>query len=150
MSNMMIKWVGRYLVCTLAFPVSVALIGCGAEDQALADEWSAEDGTPAEAQDLSASSDEADSPSDASEEEGEETILESSDELVEKRRNCSTVCTVEGHPDLACPATIGGFGRTTFLGGCKKACGFARDDAAAKIAQAFPGCVTSVCTDSCN
>jgi hypothetical protein len=46
---------------------------------------------------------------------------------------CNATCTVVNLGADMCPETISGYGYTTFLGGCKKACKRARDDAASKL-----------------
>jgi len=59
---------------------------------------------------------------------------------------CYAACTVQKiDPAAMCPATINGYGNTTFLGGCNKACSKAQGDAAAKLP---PGCVISTCSFS--
>jgi hypothetical protein len=45
----------------------------------------------------------------------------------------------------SCPPNIGGFGNTTFLGGCNKACRKAEGDAASKLPA---GCVINTCSFS--
>lgn len=71
---------------------------------------------------------------------------ESSDGEVEAlARNCKTTCTGKKATGEACGVV--GFGSTTFLGGCTKACRFARSDADSK-ASAY-GCELTTCSDSC-
>jgi hypothetical protein len=58
-------------------------------------------------------------------------------------KTCHAMCTVAKiDPNAWCPATMAGTGRTTFLGGCNKACNKADGDAASKLP---PGCVIYQC-----
>lgn len=52
-------------------------------------------------------------------------------------KRCWADCTVQADPGAMCPSNVGGYGNTTFLGGCNKACNKAQGDAAAKLS---PGC----------
>lgn len=61
-------------------------------------------------------------------------------------RNCKTTCS--GITASGGTCGVVGFGATTFLGGCKKACRFARQDADAKAASY--GCQLTQCSDACN
>ncbi|MCK8500523.1 hypothetical protein [Myxococcus fulvus] len=61
-------------------------------------------------------------------------------------RNCKTTCS--GFTASGGTCNVVGFGATTFLGGCKKACRFARQDADAKAASY--GCQLAQCSDACN
>ncbi|QSQ17086.1 hypothetical protein [Myxococcus landrumensis] len=61
-------------------------------------------------------------------------------------RNCMTTCTGITSSGSACGVV--GFGSTTFLGGCRKACRFARRDADAKAATY--GCQLQQCSESCS
>jgi len=59
---------------------------------------------------------------------------------------CDVHCTVaKVKPDAYCPSTIGGHGRTIFLGSCRKACDRARDNAKSKLVD---GCVIDECSES--
>jgi hypothetical protein len=60
-------------------------------------------------------------------------------------RNCQTTCSGIRSTGETCGVV--GFGSTTFLGGCTKACRFARQDADAKAVAA--GCQLTTCTDYC-
>jgi hypothetical protein len=63
-------------------------------------------------------------------------------------RNCSETCTLQQDGSSASCGTIVGFGSTTFLGGCKKACRLAMADAQTKVT---PGChIAGACIESCN
>jgi hypothetical protein len=57
-------------------------------------------------------------------------------------QECNATCTVVNLGAEMCPETISGYGYTTFLGGCKKACKKARDDAASKLPE---GCQINNC-----
>jgi len=57
-------------------------------------------------------------------------------------KECNATCTVASYGGSACPTTISGYGKTTFLGGCKKACSKARNDAASKLPA---GCIINAC-----
>lgn len=57
---------------------------------------------------------------------------------------CSVVQTAAG---AFCPSSIGGFGSTTFLGGCDKACRKARADASGQLG---PGCAIFNCDLACS
>lgn len=52
-------------------------------------------------------------------------------------KRCWADCTVQADPGSMCPSNVGGYGNTTFLGGCNKACNKAQGDAASKLS---PGC----------
>lgn len=56
-------------------------------------------------------------------------------------KECKATCTVAAYGAI-CPSTISGYGKTTFLGGCTKACNKARDDAASKLPV---GCIINGC-----
>ncbi|WP_143195641.1 hypothetical protein [Archangium sp. Cb G35] len=60
-------------------------------------------------------------------------------------KQCWANCTVQSIGGGSCPATISGYGNTTFLGGCNKACNKAQGDAAAKLPA---GCVINTCSFS--
>ena len=63
-------------------------------------------------------------------------------------KSCTATCTVQNYGTGTCPATVVGYGRTTFLGGCNKACNKAIEDAYSKALPA--GCVIYQCgTDGC-
>ena len=85
----------------------------------------------------------ADTSCDASQDELAEDAPEDQSFLPGKQ--CWATCTVTNLGSGVCPATIGGYGRTTFLGGCGKACNKARGDAASKLP---PDCVIYNCSYS--
>ena len=60
-------------------------------------------------------------------------------------KRCYAACSVVSVGAPSCPASIGGFGNTTFLGGCNKACRKAEGDAASKLPA---GCVINTCNFS--
>lgn len=60
-------------------------------------------------------------------------------------KRCYASCSVVSVGAASCPPNMGGFGNTTFLGGCNKACGKAQGDAAAKLPA---GCVINTCSFS--
>ncbi len=60
-------------------------------------------------------------------------------------KRCYATCSVVSVGAASCPANIGGFGNTTFLGGCNKACRKAEGDAASKLP---PGCALYTCNFS--
>ncbi|MET0406340.1 MAG: hypothetical protein ABW123_28230 [Cystobacter sp.] len=60
-------------------------------------------------------------------------------------KNCQTTCTGRRADGSTCGVI--GFGSTTFLGGCTKACRFARQDADTKSQQS--GCQLEACNDQC-
>src|SRR5689334_2229335 len=41
-------------------------------------------------------------------------------------KKCWATCTVQSYGGAVCPATTSGYGNTTFLGGCSKACNKAK------------------------
>lgn len=57
-------------------------------------------------------------------------------------KKCWATCTVSNYGGGSCPATVVGYGNTTFLGGCNKACNKAEGDAASQLP---PGCVLYSC-----
>ncbi|TQF16808.1 hypothetical protein FJV41_06545 [Myxococcus llanfairpwllgwyngyllgogerychwyrndrobwllllantysiliogogogochensis] len=75
---------------------------------------------------------------------GEETSSEENN-VEQFARNCKTTCS--GITASGGTCGVVGFGSTTFLGGCKKACRFARQDADAKAASY--GCQLTQCSDAC-
>ncbi|MFY2558085.1 hypothetical protein ACN469_10675 [Corallococcus terminator] len=75
---------------------------------------------------------------------GEETSSEENN-VEQFARNCKTTCTGVNSSGATCGVV--GFGSTTFLGGCKKACRFARQDADAKAGSY--GCQLHQCSDAC-
>lgn len=60
-------------------------------------------------------------------------------------KRCYASCSVVSVGTTTCLPNIGGYGYTTFLGGCNKACGKAQGDAAAKLPA---GCVINICSFS--
>lgn len=60
-------------------------------------------------------------------------------------KRCYATCSVISVGTTSCPASMGGFGNTTFLGGCNKACRKAQGDAASKLPA---GCVINTCNFS--
>jgi hypothetical protein len=61
-------------------------------------------------------------------------------------KNCKTTCTGTNNSSGATCGVVG-FGSTTFLGGCTKACRFARQDADTKAQTS--GCSIQSCNDEC-
>ncbi|WP_342380435.1 hypothetical protein NVS55_12540 [Myxococcus stipitatus] len=74
----------------------------------------------------------------------EELSSEAMDDA-EFARNCKVTCT--GKTSSGADCGVVGFGSTTFLGGCSKACRFARRDADAKAATY--GCQLWDCSEIC-
>jgi hypothetical protein len=60
-------------------------------------------------------------------------------------KQCWASCTVQNIGGGSCPSTISGYGNTTFLGGCDKACNKAQGDATSKLPA---GCVINSCSFS--
>jgi hypothetical protein len=60
-------------------------------------------------------------------------------------KRCNASCSVVSVGAASCPTNIGGFGSTSFLGGCNKACRKAEGDAASKLPA---GCVINNCSFS--
>lgn len=58
-------------------------------------------------------------------------------------KKCYADCNVVNTGAPSCPSRINGFGETTFLGGCAKACRKARGDAASKLPT---GCSLGNCS----
>jgi hypothetical protein len=69
-------------------------------------------------------------------------------EVHEMARNCTTTCTAVRIDTGAACANVIGYGSTTFLGGCTKACRFAHQDAESNAAAA--SCRLTGCADSCH
>jgi hypothetical protein len=67
------------------------------------------------------------------------------DDPVPTARNCTATCSGVKSTGESC--SVLGFGSTTFLGGCTKACRRAMEDANAKAAVI--GCILSYCSTSC-
>lgn len=62
-------------------------------------------------------------------------------------KTCTATCTVQKFdPNAYCPTSVVGYGRTTFLGGCNKACNKALEDARTQALP--PGCVIYSCSTS--
>ncbi|WP_437567766.1 hypothetical protein [Sorangium sp. So ce542] len=76
---------------------------------------------------------------------GDELCDEVGSEAESLGKQCWADCTVVNVGAASCPSTIGGYGETKFLGGCKKACRRARGDAASKLP---PGCKINNCSTS--
>lgn len=104
-----------------ALPITFGALGCATQDQAKeADEVNASNAAP---------------------EEGEHVGTASQAACV-----CKVHCTVaKVKQDAYCPPTIGGEDRTTFLGPCAKACGWARGNAQSKLGD---GCVLDECSET--
>ena len=75
----------------------------------------------------------------------EETSSQEDPAVEQFARNCKTTCTGQTSSGGSC--FVVGFGSTTFLGGCRKACRFARGDADAKATAS--GCHLAACSDHC-
>ena len=59
-------------------------------------------------------------------------------------KQCWVDCSVkQWDPMVSCPVRVNGYGKTTFLGGCGKACTHAEGDAASKLTA---GCSLDNCT----
>lgn len=124
----------RYsLLLSLWTALGFALVGCGTtEDDA--DPRSTEQ-TPGQGQP------EVGNPETTPDEQGA-----GSGEVVALGKSCWATCTVQNvDPNVWCPSTISGYGSTSFLGGCTKACNKADGDAASKLP---PGCVIYSCSHS--
>jgi hypothetical protein len=109
--------------------LSLSLVGCGPEEPspgAQPDEQPPAETTP----------------------ETDSTEEEAPGDVQAQGKQCTATCTVVRNPIVAawCPATVSGYGRTTFLGGCNKACNKAREQAQA---TALPeGCGIQQCSTS--
>ena len=66
-------------------------------------------------------------------------------EVVAMARNCKVTCYGTNASGTSC--SVFGFGSTSFLGGCTKACRRAYEDAQQNAAAS--GCIISYCTESC-
>lgn len=77
----------------------------------------------------------------------EEDIVEENSASTDPRgllgKKCYADCSVVNTGAPSCPSRINGFGETTFLGGCAKACRKARGDAASKLPT---GCSLGNCS----
>jgi hypothetical protein len=62
-------------------------------------------------------------------------------------RNCKVECSAVNISTGAACSPFTGFGSTTFLGGCTKACRFAIEDAQGQAAQS--GCRLTTCSKTC-
>lgn len=60
-------------------------------------------------------------------------------------KRCYATCSVVSVGAPSCPPNISGFGSTSFLGGCNKACRKAQGDAASKLPA---GCAINACNFS--
>jgi len=60
-------------------------------------------------------------------------------------KRCYATCSVVSVGATSCPPNISGFGSTSFLGGCNKACRKAQGDAASKLPA---GCAINACNFS--
>jgi hypothetical protein len=60
-------------------------------------------------------------------------------------KECYVTCTVQNLGSGVCPPTVAGYGSTSFLGGCGKACRKAEGDAKSKLP---PGCIINSCDRS--
>jgi hypothetical protein len=122
----------KALLLSLCGFLSVSVIGCGGPEDTQV--------PPAEEQAA-----EGQQPEAGASEEGQGQAPEG--EVRAQARNCQTTCTaVRVDTGEAC-ASVVGYGYTTFLGGCTKACRFARENAEANAAAA--GCRLVSCADSC-
>jgi hypothetical protein len=74
-----------------------------------------------------------------------ENIDPSDREVVAMARNCKVTCYGATAGGTTC--SVFGFGSTSFLGGCTKACRRAYEDAQQNAAAS--GCIISYCTESC-
>ncbi|WP_437502480.1 hypothetical protein [Sorangium sp. So ce1099] len=60
-------------------------------------------------------------------------------------KECNVSCTVQNLGSGECPPTVAGYGSTSFLGGCGKACRKAEGDAMSKLP---PSCAIYTCDRS--
>ncbi|WP_437620341.1 hypothetical protein [Sorangium sp. So ce1151] len=60
-------------------------------------------------------------------------------------KECNVSCTVQNLGSGVCPPTVAGYGSTSFLGGCGKACRKAEGDAMSKLPA---GCAIYSCDQS--
>lgn len=86
-------------------------------------------------------------PDTVSPEEGTQGEQPNDGKVHQQARNCQTTCTAVRFDTGGQCAPITGFGSTTFLGGCTKACRFAHDDAQSQAAAA--SCRIVSCNDQC-
>lgn len=117
------------LLLSLFSVLCLSIAGCGAEDKdsgTQPSEPAAEEGTPPVG-----SAEEQPEPGDG--------------QVQAQGKQCWATCTVQSISGASCPATISGYGNTTFLGGCNKACNKAQGDATSKLPA---GCVINSCSFS--
>jgi hypothetical protein len=120
------------LLLSLCSLVALSAAGCGTEEpdaQAPADPSGVTSPAP-----------------DTAEAPGTGTSADVDGDVQQQGKVCYASCTVQRvDPAVTCPSTISGYGNTTFLGGCNKACDKARGDASSKLPA---GCVINQCSHS--
>lgn len=78
----------------------------------------------------------------------QDSVTPIDDGPITQARSCEQLCPATVTATGASCGSFLGLGRTTFLGSCSKACGFARDDAAAQAA-AVSCHLSGLCTGGC-
>lgn len=124
------------LLLSLCALVTLSSLGCGTEEPSSQEQMPATT-TPG--------ADSSQEPG-AATEPGTGSSAEEDERIRQQGKVCYATCTVQTiDPAVVCPSTISGYGNTTFLGGCDKACRQARGDAASKLPA---GCVINQCSQS--
>jgi hypothetical protein len=122
----------RSQMLSLCAVLAFTLAGCGGTEN---DQQPQTSESPAEGQ-----------PSITQPQDGEQAQVPHEEGKVEAMgKRCNASCSVVSVGGTSCPATIGGTGSTSFMGGCNKACNKAEGDAASKLP---PGCAINVCNFS--
>lgn len=123
---------------TILATVSICLLGCGAEPEQNQHTANPSDIAVSVPANTIANELEGRSEADAADGDGAATDPHG---LLGKK--CYADCSVVNTGAPSCPSRINGFGETTFLGGCAKACRKARGDAASKLPT---GCSLGNCS----
>lgn len=124
------------LLLSLCTALCLSIVGCGGTEEVDTEQQPTEQVPPG--QEPGAAEEQPQAENSGETEEGNVQAL---------GKSCSATCTVQKlDPNAWCPATVAGYGRTTFLGGCNKACDKALADART---QALPaGCAIYSCSTS--
>lgn len=128
------------LLLSLCSLVALSAVGCGNEEPEVQSPPEAQVPAPSGSNDVIPPE-----PGTATEP-GTGTSADVDGEVQQQGKVCYASCTVQQiDPAVTCPSTISGYGNTTFLGGCNKACDKARGDASSKLPA---GCVINQCSHS--
>lgn len=111
-------------------------VGCGP---------TADDSTPQSEEQAPETAENGSSEEDCAPAQPSENAAPSDGKVVALARNCKVTCYGAKTDGTSC--SVFGFGSTSFLGGCTKACRRAYEDAQQNAASS--GCVISYCTESC-